>query len=95
MDGQNTKVISGETPNSEGTAQWSDARVSALKHAVCRYGILLLTSSLLLHVGDASSNILLVDSVAAALAELELILELLSLVLKPLRDLLPTERELP
>ena len=36
-----------------------------------------------------------VDSVAAALAELELILEPLSLVLKPLRDLLPTERELP
>ena len=94
MDRQDTEVISGQAPHCERTAQRRDTWVSALEHPVSRQGVLLLASCLLLHVGDTRSDVVVVDSVSAALAELQLILKLLTLVLQPLRDLLTAERQL-
>ena len=95
MDGQDTKVVCSETPNSEGTTQGRDAGVDALKHAVCCDSVLLLTSRLLLDVGNTARDIFGVDDITTTLAELEFVLKLLTLIVKPLCNLFPAERKLP
>lgn len=94
MDGQNAKVIRSKTPDSKGATQGRNAGVGALQHTICRDCVLLLASRLFLDVGSTASNILRVDGVTATLAELDLVLELLTLIVQPLCDLSSAESKL-
>ena len=94
MDGQDTEVVRGETPYSKSATQGRNAGVSALQHTICRDCVLLLASRLFLDVGNTIGNILRVDGVTATLAELDLVLELLTLIVQPLCDLSSAESKL-
>ena len=90
MNGEYTQIVSGKAPNSESATQGRDPRVNTFKHAVCRDSVLLLAGCFLLDVRNARSKVVLVDGIALALAVLDLVLQLLALVVQPLRDLLAT-----
>ena len=94
MNGEYTQIVSGKAPNSESATQGRDPRVNTFKHAVCRDSVLLLAGCFLLDVRNARSKVVLVDGIALTLAVLDLVLQLLALVVQPLRDLLATEGEL-
>ena len=94
VDGEHTKIVGSKTPDGKGAAERRDTRIGTLEHSIRGKSVPLLTGCFFLHVGDASCNILFVDSVTTALAELELLLKLLALVIQPLCNLLATERQL-
>jgi hypothetical protein len=93
VDGEHANVVSRETPHSERTTKRRNPCICALEHAICRKGIVLLTSGFRLNVGYAGTDIVCII-VAMALAELDLFLQLFLLVLQPLRNLLPAEGKL-
>lgn len=94
MNGKDTEIVRGKTPDSKSTADGRNTGISAFEHSVRGQRIPLLASSLLFHIGDPRSDVVLVSGITVALAELEFLLELLTLVVQPLGDLLAAEGQL-
>lgn len=94
MNRKHSDVVRRQAPDCECTPERCDARIAALKHAVCRKSFLLLARSFGFHVRDPGREVRIVNLLALALAEFELIAEKFLLVCKPLSNLLATEGQL-